>query len=109
MGGIGLSSLNLNRTPPTHTHTHTHTDTHTPAHTQTNIYICTEQKKYTYMQHNYAAHNTRYNTTPHTHTEHNLHTILHNIDITIHINLNTGTLHTICTHIVLICTMNKYI
>lgn len=41
------------------------------------------------MQHNYAAHNTRYNTTPHTHTEHNLHTILHNIDITIHINLNT--------------------
>lgn len=44
----------------------------------------------TYMQHNYAAHNTRYNTTPHTHTEHNLHTILHNIDITIHINLNTG-------------------
>ena len=73
MGGIGLSSTDLNRIPHTHTYAHnTHTDTHTPAHTQTNIYICTEQKKYTYMQH--IQDSTENNTEQRTDTETNIHT-----------------------------------
>ena len=60
------------------------------------------------MQHNYAAHNTRYNTTPHTQNTIS-HTILHNIDITIHINLNTRYNNTHRTeHLHTTCTQNAH-